>query len=231
MFDNITCELPLPNLPLDFLYQHGGNSSEISWQTKDIDNLMAYYKIDIFGQLQLENYEGFWSEQDDTVETSDITSRWEKFSTLGAYTRTNTWWDCVSFTGTINFYNSWYHPNYKPNFDNHLKFALGWVEYKAAFHLGYLKTLELFSVDEPIEYTEEQIQENESKFKLQREELENSHRVYRLEYPTPEQKLIDSIMTIIHSPECVHDEWGMVSKLNTIEDVIIEYRKQFDIWR
>jgi len=230
MFDYILCEFTLPNLPLEFLAHRGGNSSEIMWQTKDIDNSISYYKIESSGILLLEKYEGVWSESD-PVENIESASCHEKLKALGSYIRTKTWWEPVLFTGTINFYEVWHHLNYKIDINNQHKFETGWVEYKAIFYQGLLQTIELFLVEDPIEYSEEQIQENEIKFKIQRAELENNLRQSRSKYPTPEQKLIDSIMDIIHSPECIHDEWGMVSKLNNIEDIIIEYRKQFDIWK
>lgn len=231
MFDNLKCELVLPNLPPEFLAQRGGNSFEISWQTKDLDNAMSYYKITEDGFLQVRRHEGNWVEGK-PLEDLENASFSEKMKALGHFDQTKTWFEpVIGFTGSINFYEVWYHSNYKHILDTDHKFSTGWVEYKAVFHLGFLTSIELFSVDEPIEYTEEQIQENEIKFKLQRQELENSCRENRAKYPSPHHKLIDSIMDIIHSQECIHDEWGMVSKLNTIEDAIIEYRKQYDIWK
>ena len=165
------------------------------------------------------------------LKKSESTTFWEKLASLGSYTTTKTWWEPTSFTGTVNFYEVWYHPNYNRNIDDQHKFSTGWVEYKAVFHLGFLTTIELVSVDEPIEYTEEHIQENEIKFKLQRQELENRCRENREKYPSPEQKLIDSISDIVNGNEKIFDEDCLVAKLNSIQDLISEYSAKFDTWK
>jgi len=227
MFDNLKCELVLPNLPSEFLAQHGGISSEIVWQTKDLDNAMSYYKITEDGSLQVKRHEGNWV-KGKPLEDSENASFSEKMEALGHFVQTKTWWEpVVAFTGTINFYDSWKHKNYTSE-HSHLNFSYGWVEYLATFHLGVMSSIKLVSVTEPIEYTLKQIAKNAEVARINQEKFALECQKARRERPSPEQKLIDAIMSTINSSEPTLDESSHLDKLNKIEDLIITYTNNHD---
>lgn len=226
MFDSLTIELELPGLPPEFLEQHCVISSEIVWQTKDLDNAMSLYKIDKNGLLQTKRHEGNWVEGK-PLEDPENASFSEKMEALGHFVQTKTWLEpVIGFTGAINFYDSWKHKNY--NSELCLNFNYGWVEYKATFILGVMTSLELVSVTEPVEYTPEEIAENVAVAKINRESFILECQKSRKDRPSTEQKLIDSIMDVVHSPEPTLDEDTLVNKLNAIEDLIITYRNDYD---
>ena len=219
MFDSINCEVSIPSLPQDFLEQHGGNSFKITWQTKDLDNSMSLYKITEDGHLHINKIEGFWSNGED--------SQYGCLKSLGHFEKTSEYWEpVIGFTGTINFYDSWLHKNFESEYTSPLKFKTGWVEYKATFILGVMTSIELFSIEEPIEYTQEEIIANDEEARLWREDFENKCKASRLENPTPEQKLIDNIYESLSY--AIMDENDMSFYINSIATDIELYRKNYD---
>ena len=233
MFDNIKCELPLPGLPqgiLDCWIVDGEeiNTSEVIFQTKDTPNqYMSLYKIDSEGQLYEEKVEGYWEEsKDDTEEKSFLHS-------LGAkYHETSREWVKVSFNGSIDFYEAYNHPE-KPKYGDSLeedadedwmRYIYGWVEYQAQFIDGKIQgDIVLIKHDLPIRYTDEELAAKKENWAAERAKLVESFKENRKNYPSPEQKLIDSIYEYVSEPSSnVNEE---------IMNKIKEYREKYDTYR
>ena len=238
MFDNIKCELPLPGLPqgiLDRWVVDGEeiNTSEVIFQTKDTPNqYMSLYKIDSEGQLYEEKVEGYWEEdakdaKDDTEEKSFLHS----LSLRGKYHETSCEWVKVSFNGSVNFYEAYNHPE-KPKYGDLLKedadkdwmrYVYGWVEYQAQFINGKIQgDIILIKHDLPIRYTDEELAAKKEKWSAERAELAERFKENRKNYPSPEQKLIDSIYEYVSEPSS-----------NVNEDImnkIKEYREKYDTY-
>lgn len=231
MFDNIKCELPLPSLPqgiLDRWIVDGEeiNSSKVVFQTKDTPNqYMSLYKIDSEGQLYVEKVEGYWEEddKDDTEEKSFLHSLGRK------YHETSREWVKVSFNGSINFYESYNHPD-KPKYGDSLeedadedwmRYVCGWVEYQAQFINGKVQgDIILIKHDLPVRYTDEELAAKKEKWSAERAKLVETFKENRKKYPSPEQKLIDSIY-----------EYASTSSPNANEEIvkkINEYREKYD---
>lgn len=230
MFDYIKSELPLPGLPQGILDRwvvksEEINSSEVIFQTKDTPNqYMSLYKIDSEGQLYVEKVEGYWEEDnDDTEEKSFL------HSLGGKYHETSHEWVKVSFNGSIDFYEAYNHPD-APRYGDSLeedadkdwmRYVYGWVEYQAQFIDGKIQgDIILIKHDLPVRYTDEELAAKKEKWSAERAKLVVSFKENRKKYPSPEQKLIDSIYEYVSEPSSnVNEE--IMNKIN-------EYRKKYD---
>jgi len=247
LFDSITCELPLPSLPQGVLDrwknkpENTSPSSQVIFQTKDTPNQgMSLYNIDSTGQLLIQQIEGYW-EEPELVEKGIINDpdKLESYSScmtaLGTYKETSRNWEEVDFTGSINFYESYEHPD-KPRYGSELYddedvrfgYVSGWVEYQAQFVKGKVQyDIILVSNELPIQRTAEEVVLQKESWVIQRAEIEKGWRTNRKKYPTPEQKLIDRIYnaTVEAAKHELHEA--------LVEDILSQikaYREKIDIW-
>jgi len=229
MYDNIFLDMALPSLPSEFLEYHGGNSHKIGWQTKDTPNqYLSSYKITEDGILQFEKVEGEWIAGEPLDDPENAT--WlDRMAAMGHFNKTSVVWeDVIGFTGTINFYDSWKHKNYTHDDESHYKFKYGWIEYCAVFLLGKVVSLELVSAEDPVEYTEDEVTENIKQWDKARADRDIENKKNRIEFPTPEQKLIDSIEASLRIETAIFDQDDLIHKLSSIKELIRTYREKHD---
>ena len=233
MFDSIKCELPLPSLPQGVLNQwvlkkdnETPSSGDVIFQTKDTPNQgMSLYKIDSTGQLLEERVEGYREEPElIKKDDGDKLAPYPSFLTaLGKYVETSRSWEEVNFTGPIDFYESYNHPETPkynaatPLSDEYLRFKTGWVEYKVMVLNGKVQgDVILVNLLEPIKLTDDELAVQIAERVKRREESAITFKTNRKKYPSTEQKLIDSIYKISKDAEVLQQ--------------IDEYREQHDIW-
>lgn len=134
MFDNIQCEMPLP--------QYGAAGC---FQTKSLENSMSLYVINERGELLKRECEYEWSEGDPNAESiTDRLPRADIISSKMVETKYN---------GEVIFYDYWEGEN---NED-----LSGWVDYKAIFLNGLLQgEIEVLKIEEPRNFTPEEIERN-----------------------------------------------------------------------
>lgn len=134
MFDNIKCEMPLP--------QYGDSGG---FQTKSLDNTLSLYVINEYGELLKRECEYEWEEGNPDAESfADRLPRANLISSKMVETKYN---------GEIVFYDSWKGEN---NED-----LEGLIDYKAIFMNGLLQgEIEILNKEEPRNFTEEEIERN-----------------------------------------------------------------------
>jgi hypothetical protein len=243
MFDSIKCELPLPSLPQGVLdrwilkVDKSPSSSEVVFQTKDTPNQgMSMYNIDSTGQLFVEKIEGYWEEPElvekDVINDPDSLEPYNGFLTaLGKYHEISREWEKVNYTGSINFYESYNHPD-KPRYgddlydheDDRFRYMSGWIEYQVQLINGkVLDEVILISHELPIRLTDEELAVKKESWSIQRAKDVEEFKKTRKKYPSVQDKLIDSIYKVVNTT--TKDE---VSE--HIVELIKDYREKFDIW-
>ena len=232
MFDYIKVDTTLPELPQSVADAWGEGG--IAFQTKDTPNqAMSHYKIDGTGLLLVEKVEGRWEEG---KEVADNASFSEKMASFGRFVVEHEWWEEEKYTGAINFYESYNHPEYHIEHSLHndnkfLRFEYGWIEYSALFQNGKLiGDITLVEHKEPKKLSDEEFEERIAQNKKRREANETSFKENRKKYPSVEQKLIDNIDRECKLAESIMDETDLDYALNNIVILIKEYRKKYDIW-
>jgi hypothetical protein len=234
MFDHITVCTPLPEVPEELLSSWGGRACDITFQTKDTPSqTMAFYKIDRTGQLWLKKVDGHWEEGE---EVADDASFGEKMAAMGRFVVDKEWWEEENYTGSINFYEGYNHPDYKSpeaNFDSDewRRFVSGWVEYCALFKNGKLiENIQLIEHTPPKKYTDEEYAAKQEEWAADREKLEKQFKESRKKYPTVEQQLIDNIERETELASAIFDEQDLSNALSNIKILIREYREKYDRW-
>ena len=258
MFDSIKCELPLLNLPQGILNRwvlkkgETAKSSDVIFQTKDTpDQGLSLYKIDTTGQLLEEKVEGYYDEPKLTEKTivNDPDRKEPQpslFESLGKYNVTSRSWEKVNFTGTINFYDSYEHPD-KPkrvwesiknkNNDEFYRYTSGWIEYTVQLIDGKVQgDIILGEHTEPIKHTDEEVAAQAEKYAKQREKDIVAFKENRKKYPSEQDKLIDEIYKIAKASALDAESFRDVTKYE--RDLVAEhilgcidsYREKFDIW-
>jgi hypothetical protein len=234
MFDNITVGTTLPELPEAIISHWGDKVSDVVFQTKDTPNqAMSHYKIDGAGLLWVKKVEGRWEEGKEVADDAPFS---EKMASFGRFVAEHEWWEEEKFTGAINFYESYNHPEYKSpdvDFDNDdwKKFISGWVEYCALFKNGKLiEDISLVEHTEPKKYTDEEYAEKQKEWAADREKWDKQFKENRKKYPTPEQKLIDNIERETKLASAIIDEQDLSNALSNIRIFIKEYREKHDRW-
>lgn len=229
MFDNITVELALPELP-PALFQRA-EAKDLVFQTKDTPNQgLSMYKIDKKGQLWLEKFEGHWQEGTPAVEGAGFA---ERIASLGRFVSDKEWWEKENYTGTIYFYESYNHPEYNTDNvetnDRWMRFDSGWVEYCAKLKNGKLiEPIEQFDHKAPKKYSDEELEKRKLDAAVNRAERERELRENRIKTPSPSQQLIDYIYNVCN--KTIMDENDMIETLGIIKQKILEYRITHDIW-
>jgi len=249
MFDSIKIELPLPSLPQGVLDRwvlqadKTTSTSDIIFQTKDTPYQgMSLYNIDLTGQLYVEEIEGFWEEPEltekDVISDPDELESYPSFLTaLGKYHETSRSWEKVDFTGSINFYESYEHPD-KPKYgdecydheDNRFRYMSGWIEYQVQLVEGKVQgDVILISHELPIRHTDEELAVRKESWAIQRAKDVEVYKENRRKYPSVHDKLIDSIYKA-----CVEANKLQILDVEYLGKDIIkqidEYREKFDIW-
>ena len=176
MFDNIKCEYPLPYIPQGIIDAWG---DDITFQTKDTPNqCLNLYKIGSDGKLYEQKVEGYWKDLELLNENTAADDTKEKpfgwFSPLSKYHETSREWVEIAFNGSINFYESYSHPD-KPAHallsDDSRRYVYGWIEYQAQFVDGKIQGNIILIKDElPIRYTDEEFAAKKEKWNAQRAE-------------------------------------------------------------
>jgi hypothetical protein len=223
LFDYIHCKYPLPSCPQALIDRWGKTVGDIAFQTKDTpDQGMTPYVITADGYLLANRKEYEWI---DTPEKVDKTAApLQAWFDRGYNKVTREWQEqCHHFNGSISFYDSYPHAD-KTIVDDYQQgeFAEGWVEYEALFQNGQIIQIHQREHTLPLKYSEQEIEDR----RLSREAavIENRKRqhAYRHEHPTPEQRVIDSIESLIPA------EWD--GAFAQIQDVINKYREKYDRW-
>ena len=214
MFDYITCDLPLPELP-EVMLEYWGT---IGWQTKDTPNqAMSHYNISKDRGLQETKIEGYYEEAD---YGKTLPYNFPKFI------KTKEWVETCIFSGSIRFYQSWKHPDEPTKSLEHneesFRFVDGWVEYSALFDKGHLiGEITLQELRLPHRRTDEELAEFHKKNKKMREQIRAKCIERRKNNPTPEERLIASIFEIANNPQ-IRFPRPQIRKL------IEEYREKHD---
>ena len=245
MFDNLKCELLLPDLPQEVFdrwkdkIEDKNTSSDIVFQTKDTPNQsMSLYNIDSTGQIYLQKVEGYWEEPKINTEDSDNVESFSSFlNTIGKYHETSRTWEAIEFNGSINFYESYDHPD-KPTYgdelydneDDRFRYVVGWIEYQVQLVNGKVHgDVILISHELPIQYTDDELAARKERWQSERKDMESKFKKNRKEYPSPEQKLIDQIYNATTEAvkfELHEREWHAIAILRLIKD----YRDKIDKW-
>lgn len=205
MFDYIKCEMPLHSVPAG-LIETWGSVDAIYFQTKDTDSQsMDLYIINDKGQLyhRIQELEWVSTPEDDSI----LKGHTEVVSeTL----------DECSFTGDISFYDSYKHPEYESSFGGPSRFQYGWIEYRAIFVKGKLHgDIELIKDEPPIKFTDDEVNESAIRYEEKRKEFNRYCIKNRRDYPSPHEKLIDTI-------------YKLANDNTEITSLIDEYRKLHD---
>ena len=234
MFDNITVGTTLPELPEAIVAHWGGKASDIVFQTKDTPNQsLSYYKIDRAGVLWVKKVEGRWEEGEEVAEDASFS---EKMAAMGHFVVEHEWWEETNFTGAINFYEGYSHPDYKSpeadyDSDEWKRFESGWVEYCALFSGGMLVgDIQLTKHTPPKKYTEEEYAAKQEEWAIAREEWDKRFKESRKKYPSAEQTLIDNIEREAKLASAIIDEQDLSNALSNIRILIREYRQKHDRW-
>ena len=234
MFDSLTVGTTLPELPEAIISHWGEKVSDVVFQTKDTPNqAMSHYKIDGAGLLWVKKVEGRWEEGKEVADDAPFS---EKMAAMGRFVSEHEWWEEEHYTGAINFYESYNHPEYKSldvDFDNDdfRRFVAGWVEYCALFKNGKLiEDISLVEHTEPKKYTDEEYAEKQKEWAADREKWDKQFKENRKKYPTDEQKLIDNIDRECRLVKTNMDETDVSLAISNIRIIISEYRTKHDRW-
>ncbi len=232
MFDYIKVDTTLPKLPQSVADAWGKEG--VAFQTKDTPNqAMSHYKIDGAGLLWIKKVEGRWEEG---KEVADNASFSEKMASFGRFVVEHEWWEEEKYTGAINFYESYNHPEYHIEHSLHndnkfLRFEYGWIEYSALFQNGKLiGDITLVEHTEPKKLSDEEFEERIAQNKKRKEENEIQQRKCRRESPTAEQKLIDNIDRECKLTETIMDEADLIVAISNICLHIKDWRQKYDRW-
>jgi hypothetical protein len=232
MFDYIKVGTTLPKLPQSVADAWGKEG--VSFQTKDTPNqAMSHYKIDGAGLLWVKKVEGRWEKG---KEVADNASFSEKMASFGRFVVEHKWWEEEKYTGAINFYESYNHPEYHIEHSLHndnkfLRFECGWIEYSALFQNGKLiGDITLVEHTEPKKRSDEEFEERIAQNKKRKEENEIQQRKHRGESPTAGQKLIDNIDRECKLTETIMDESDLIAAISNICLHIKDWRQKHDQW-
>jgi len=234
MFDYITVETTLPELPEAIVAYWGGKASDVVFQTKDTPNqAMSYYKIDDAGLLWVKKVEGRWEGGKEVADDAPFS---EKMASFGHFVVEHEWWEETNFTGAINFYEGYNHPDYQSpdsdyDSDEWRKFVSGWIEYCALFSGGMIvEDVQLTKHTPPKKYSDEEYAEKQKEWAADRAKWEASFKENRKKYPSAEQKLIDNIEREAKLATAIVDEQDLSNALSNIKILIREYREKHDRW-
>jgi len=213
MFDNLICEMELPEFPSECL--------ERSFQTKSTPNQsMSTYKITANGDV-LEKHSKY-----EYIEPARNMDSW--LDAIGAYEEVDFDWRPCHFTADIEFYEYWKHPNYDP--DDAMYFETGFIRYSAFIDEGKCTSIKVVEKHLPVEYTYEEVQAKCITAEKQREEFRKSMHERRMNRPSTTEELVDDIDNLIKNKPAIFDRSDLISTLNKITGRIEEWREKHDFW-
>jgi hypothetical protein len=147
-------------------------------------------------------------------------------------TVSSSWENCDDFTGYVEFYESYSHPEIIGEISiNDGRYVTGWIEYGAFFKNGKLEgPIQLVENDPPYKRTDEEYEQYKKDAEISRMETEKIFIEGRKKHPTADQKLIDKIYqtTKIESAIVTHEDYSKA--LSQIKKLIEKYRTEHDIW-
>lgn len=201
MFDTITCELLLPDLPQELIQKWGG-SELIGFQTKSIDNALDLFKINENGELLRKKvHRELISEGDPDAES--IIDRLPQWNTVDCG------WEATKFNGEVIFYDYY---DYEEKTDRS-----GWVDYKAIFLNGLLQgQVEQIKHRIPRNHTQEeldQIQKRKDEWAARRKE-HNDAKIQIIEEYKSKIKELSKMQDFIYQ--------NLLEKINVKESDSIE---------
>ena len=226
MFDyiRVSQKVTLPELPKEVIDRWGGEE-KIAFQTKSLSNSLSSYLIDENGFLKIKNCEYVWVKGDESAES--VMDRIGHCKTVSS-----SWENCDDFTGYVEFYESYSHPEIIGEISiNDGRYVTGWIEYGAFFKNGKLEgPIQLVENDPPYKRTDEEYEQYKKDAEISRMETEKIFIEGRNKHPTADQKLIDKIYqtTKIESAIVTHEDYSKA--LSQIKKLIEKYRTEHDIW-
>lgn len=125
LYDTIQFSYKLP-LPQDLGELTAEELQSSTFQTKNLESAMLFYKVDESGQLFRERFEGEWQEGDPKAKS--VMSR------IGFFTRTKEWFEPENYTGIVNFYELFQSDKNKNDY---------WYEANAIFVNGKVTDIKL----------------------------------------------------------------------------------------
>jgi len=146
LYDCISSDYPLP-LPVDLGELTPELIQKSTFQTKDLENMMGYYKIDSSGQLLIECLESEWREGN--KDSKSILDR------LGYLETIKSWWEPANLTTTVVFYEFFQDDKNQSDY---------WIDYQAEFVSGkvnFIKVLKFEVINNA------QRKENDAKWKAE----------------------------------------------------------------
>jgi hypothetical protein len=224
MFDNITVNeaIALPELPACVL-KTWRSQDKILFQTKSfVCPCLDVFYIDESGKLK----KRYVKYKDKNYNTSDLHD-------LLYIEEEEFLWDDTNYTGHIEFYEVYSHPD-RSEMDvltDPFRYISGQIEYSAIFLKGKLQgPIELVSHTLPQRRTDEELAKLTKRQEQIREKMNQRMTEQRQKYPTTEQKLIDQIYeeTNIKSAIIVQEDIGQA--LSRIRSLVKSYRDKHDVW-
>lgn len=152
MFDNVTCEYPLP-MPEDLGELTQEQIQNANYQTKDLQNGLSRYKIDKDGFLWREKVDGYHEEGDPKAKSM--------MDRLGRFVETSRTWEREIATRTVDFYEFFEKQEFKNDY---------WIEYHASFVDGKLYQISLF------QFSKEDNAERKARAEKWQEQLRDRHK-------------------------------------------------------
>jgi hypothetical protein len=223
MFDYIHCEYPLPSCPQALIDRWGKSVRDIAFQTKDTpDQVMTAYTITADGYLLVNRTQYEWIDTPEKVDKS--AGELQAWFNRGYNKVVREWTEqCLGFNGAIEFYESYAHADKKPGDDYQRdSYADGWVEYKSLFQNGQLLQISQSKHTRPVKYTQLETADRQLARAMAIRENHAKQHKSRHENPNPEQRLIDTIKTLLPQDKC--------EALQQIDNLINEYRTKHDRW-
>ena len=223
MFDYYDIDVSLlPSVPPELPTKDG----RCVFQTKDTyAQGMLRYVQDRCSVLMLKKVIGEWVDGK-RIEKSTENSIMDVINSFGHFVQTDVTYEPQSYSGTICFYTSLRHPES----DGSDRYKNGWIEYVATYTNGYLLKIELDSdaSSSPRKLTDKELQEERDYIEECRNESRERLIKSRKQFPTQEQRLIDSISTLIDDRESMYDTADLIRTINNIQQLIEEYRERHD---
>lgn len=218
MFNSLTIDesIELPNLPPEI------DRKTLMFQTKELgENLMLNFRVNSEKKLEI------FKEEGKHVENPNIPFFGMEFVVE------REWWEPYDFTGTVGIYESYRHSedsgrNYGTP-EAH-RFTNGWIEWNIKFFNGEMINIVSIKGCSPDKRTDEELEDYLKEAKRSRKEMDDKMRKNRLERPTPEQKLIDSIDEITQRNYVIPEIEDYYTDLVEIKEKINEYRNKHDRW-
>ena len=221
MFDYFQIDVSLlPTVPGELKV---GEDGRFTFQTKDTAMQAMCTYIQESGQaLKLKRTSGEWVPGEPVDENSDFFS---KLSSLGSYVVNETWYEEQTINDVISLYTNLRHAED----DGTDRYASGWIEYVATYRDGIIKSIVVAEYTRPRVLTDEQVTEKREEIERSRAEWQMKLVERRMERPTNEERLIDSIAEIAENRVALYDETDLTQVLNSITKLIEEYRERHDI--